>query len=135
TRPSMELDESLRGVQRGPPWSSMSHSVERNEALHRFRRGLPWSSMQRAMELARRALGAPASCRSSRRRLEATTPATWSAAFQGLRRRSRSSAKCPVMPEGDTILRTARTLERALAGKRVVVFESVYPQLDSRLEA
>ena len=39
------------------------------------------------------------------------------------------------MPEGDTILRTARTLERALAGKRVVVFESVYPQLDSRLEA
>jgi endonuclease-8 len=39
------------------------------------------------------------------------------------------------MPEGDTILRTARTLERALSGKRVVKFESVYPQLDSRLEA
>jgi len=39
------------------------------------------------------------------------------------------------MPEGDTILRSAQTLERALAGKRVVKFESVYPQLDSRLEA
>jgi endonuclease-8 len=39
------------------------------------------------------------------------------------------------MPEGDTILRTAHTLERALGGKRVVAFESVYPQLDSRLEA
>ncbi|HEY1306098.1 MAG TPA: DNA-formamidopyrimidine glycosylase family protein [Vicinamibacterales bacterium] len=33
------------------------------------------------------------------------------------------------MPEGDTILRTARTLHRALAGHVVIRFESVYPQL------
>lgn len=37
------------------------------------------------------------------------------------------------MPEGDTIFRAARTLERALAGKRVAKFESVYPQLDQPL--
>jgi endonuclease-8 len=33
------------------------------------------------------------------------------------------------MPEGDTIFRAARTLNRALAGKTVVRFESVYPAL------
>ena len=33
------------------------------------------------------------------------------------------------MPEGDTIFRAARTLHRALAGKRVVKFESVLPHL------
>ena len=33
------------------------------------------------------------------------------------------------MPEGDTIFRAARTLHRALAGKPVVRFESVFPQL------
>ena len=33
------------------------------------------------------------------------------------------------MPEGDTILRTARTLERALAGKVVTRFETVLPKL------
>ena len=33
------------------------------------------------------------------------------------------------MPEGDTIYRAARTLHRALAGKRVVRFESVFPHL------
>jgi endonuclease-8 len=33
------------------------------------------------------------------------------------------------MPEGDTIFRAARTLNRALAGKRVVRFESVLPAL------
>jgi endonuclease-8 len=33
------------------------------------------------------------------------------------------------MPEGDTILRAARTLHRALAGKAVTRFESVYPAL------
>jgi endonuclease VIII len=33
------------------------------------------------------------------------------------------------MPEGDTIFRAARTLHRALAGKPVVRFESVYPAL------
>lgn len=33
------------------------------------------------------------------------------------------------MPEGDTIFRTARTLHRALAGRIVVRFESVYPAL------
>jgi endonuclease-8 len=33
------------------------------------------------------------------------------------------------MPEGDTIFRAARTLERALAGKSVVTFESVFPHL------
>lgn len=33
------------------------------------------------------------------------------------------------MPEGDTLFRTARTLHRALAGRRVVRFESVYPAL------
>ena len=37
------------------------------------------------------------------------------------------------MPEGDTILRAAHTLHRALAGKRVVKFESVYAQLDAPL--
>jgi endonuclease VIII len=33
------------------------------------------------------------------------------------------------MPEGDTIFRAAHTLNRALAGHRVVRFESVYPAL------
>jgi len=33
------------------------------------------------------------------------------------------------MPEGDTIFRAARTLNRALAGRRVVRFESVFPAL------
>ena len=37
------------------------------------------------------------------------------------------------MPEGDTIFRAARTLQRALAGKAVVFFESMLPALD-RLE-
>ena len=34
------------------------------------------------------------------------------------------------MPEGDTIFRAARTLHRALAGKRVTRFESVLPALN-----
>src|SRR5204863_8806625 len=34
------------------------------------------------------------------------------------------------MPEGDTILRTARTLHRALAGKVVTRFETVLPRLE-----
>jgi endonuclease VIII len=38
------------------------------------------------------------------------------------------------MPEGDTIFRTARTLDRALAGHTVVRFESVFPQL-TRIDA
>ena len=33
------------------------------------------------------------------------------------------------MPEGDTIFRAARTLQRALAGRTVTRFDSVYPQL------
>ena len=33
------------------------------------------------------------------------------------------------MPEGDTIFRSARTLNRALAGKTVTAFDSVYPAL------
>lgn len=33
------------------------------------------------------------------------------------------------MPEGDTIFRAARTLHRALAGRTVTGFESVYPRL------
>ena len=33
------------------------------------------------------------------------------------------------MPEGDTIFRTARTLERALAGQRITRFETVLPKL------
>jgi endonuclease-8 len=33
------------------------------------------------------------------------------------------------VPEGDTIFRAARTLHRALAGKKVVAFESVFPAL------
>ena len=33
------------------------------------------------------------------------------------------------MPEGDTIHRAARTLQRALAGKTVTRFETVLPQL------
>lgn len=33
------------------------------------------------------------------------------------------------MPEGDTIFRAARTLDRALAGKTIVAFESVLPAL------
>ena len=33
------------------------------------------------------------------------------------------------MPEGDTIFRAARTLHRALAGKAVIRFESVFPAL------
>lgn len=33
------------------------------------------------------------------------------------------------MPEGDAIFRTARTLHRALAGRQVVRFESVFPTL------
>jgi len=38
------------------------------------------------------------------------------------------------MPEGDTIFRTARTLHRALAGRVVTKFESVYSQL-TRVDA
>ena len=34
------------------------------------------------------------------------------------------------MPEGDTILRTARTLDRALAGQAVTRFDSVLPKLE-----
>ncbi len=34
------------------------------------------------------------------------------------------------VPEGDTIFRAARTLDRALAGKTVVAFESMLPALD-----
>jgi formamidopyrimidine-DNA glycosylase len=34
------------------------------------------------------------------------------------------------MPEGDTIFRAARTLNRALAGKRVEHFESMLPSLN-----
>jgi len=34
------------------------------------------------------------------------------------------------MPEGDAIFRTARTLHRALAGREVVRFESVFPKLN-----
>jgi endonuclease VIII len=33
------------------------------------------------------------------------------------------------MPEGDTIFRAARTLNRALAGRKIVRFESVFPSL------
>ncbi len=33
------------------------------------------------------------------------------------------------MPEGDTIFRTAETLQRALAGRIITAFESVYPAL------
>jgi endonuclease-8 len=33
------------------------------------------------------------------------------------------------MPEGDTIFRTARTLDRVLTGKVVTRFESVYPAI------
>ena len=33
------------------------------------------------------------------------------------------------MPEGDTIFRTARTLNRALAGKQVTAFQSTFPLL------
>jgi formamidopyrimidine-DNA glycosylase len=33
------------------------------------------------------------------------------------------------VPEGDTIFRLARTLNRALAGQTVASFESVYPSL------
>ena len=34
------------------------------------------------------------------------------------------------MPEGDTIFRAARTLQRALGGKEIVQFESAYPALN-----
>src|SRR5688572_20667423 len=37
------------------------------------------------------------------------------------------------MPEGDTILRAARTLQRALAGRALTRFESVFPRL-SRID-
>ncbi len=36
------------------------------------------------------------------------------------------------MPEGDTIFRAARTLQRALAGQVVTKFESALPQVDPR---
>ena len=38
------------------------------------------------------------------------------------------------MPEGDTVFRTARTLQNALAGRTVTRFESVFPQL-TRLDS
>ena len=44
-------------------------------------------------------------------------------------RRTRSRVREASVPEGDTIFRAARTLHRALAGKRVVRFESVFPAL------
>ena len=37
------------------------------------------------------------------------------------------------MPEGDTIFRSARTLDRALAGHSITRFETALPQL-SRVE-
>src|SRR5215210_5546270 len=44
------------------------------------------------------------------------------------RHRSRRQWLVP-MPEGDTIFKAARTLDRALSGKRVTRFESVFPHL------
>ncbi len=41
----------------------------------------------------------------------------------------RRAVKATAMPEGDTIFRAARTLQRALAGKQVTAFESVLPAL------
>ena len=38
------------------------------------------------------------------------------------------------MPEGDSILRAARALHRALAGRTVSRFESVFPHLTNPLE-
>ena len=39
------------------------------------------------------------------------------------------------MPEGDTVFRTAATLERAIGGKRIVAFRSKVPALaDARLD-
>ena len=43
--------------------------------------------------------------------------------------RPRRGAEAPDMPEGDTIFRTARTLQRAIAGQTVTRFESVLPKL------
>ena len=41
-----------------------------------------------------------------------------------------AGARCSKrMPEGDTIFRTARTLDRALAGKPITGFRSTYPLL------
>src|SRR5689334_15642399 len=37
--------------------------------------------------------------------------------------------RSPPVPEGDTIFRAARTLDRALAGKTVTRFESAFPRL------
>ena len=42
---------------------------------------------------------------------------------------ARSRRLTTTMPEGDTIFRAARTLHRALAGKQVARFESVFPAL------
>src|SRR5205085_7590533 len=42
-------------------------------------------------------------------------------------RRSRHRARTVAMPEGDTIFRAARTMQRVLAGRSVTRFESVYP--------
>jgi endonuclease-8 len=40
------------------------------------------------------------------------------------------NAQWPTMPEGDTIFRAARTLERALGGQPVTRFESVFPAVN-----
>ena len=42
----------------------------------------------------------------------------------------RGGTRDPGVPEGDSIFRAARTLHRALAGKSVVRFESVFPHLN-----
>src|SRR6185436_6204324 len=42
----------------------------------------------------------------------------------------RRALRTTTMPEGDTIFRAARTLQRALAGKPVTSFESAFPALN-----
>src|SRR5436190_21713462 len=50
--------------------------------------------------------------------------------FRHWRVDNRQVVKATRMPEGDAIFRTARTLHRALAGKEVTAFESVFPSLN-----
>src|SRR5262249_53311301 len=54
---------------------------------------------------------------------------SWKRGSIRLRWVSKCDAEGTNVPEGDAIFRTARTLNRALAGRTVVRFESVFPKL------
>src|SRR5438067_1126810 len=57
--------------------------------------------------------------------MRASFPARWASTSAACSRPCRATlARCAPMPEGDTIFRAARALNKALAGRPVVSFET-----------